>query len=265
MIKGLLVLDENLASSIALRYACRLADYMPIKFKAAHVENPDTDHQSAGIGWIKRIWEQGIEDAGTQTVRRLIQTEKVDCEFIGAPKILIGDHNKELLNALWGDRYQLFIEGNLNTSNIDDFFNLINSELYSKSPSPMLIVKNLVNPGKVVLICGEGVQTNVLGAHFLKIAKDASFTIDILFYKYEADREPLFLDKREGGSALTKIEEMLTGNGLQVEQSRVVSGSPELTADLLRDYGLAITTFPSHKSARLELLANIPIPVILCR
>jgi len=265
MIKGLLVLDENLASSIALRYACQLTDYMPIKFKAAHVESPDTDHQSAGIGWIKRVWEQGLEDAGRQTVRRLIQTEKVDCEFIGGPKILIGDHNTELLNTLWGGRYQLLIEGNLNTSNIDTFYNLITSELYSTSPCPMLVVKNLVSPEKAVLVCGEGVNPHTLGSQFVKIAKESSFIIDILFYKYEDNGEPVYLDNSEGGSALVTLEEMLTQNGFQIQQSRVVCGSPEQTADLLRAYGLAISTFPSRKSARLELLANIPIPILLCR
>ncbi|MBW1637454.1 MAG: hypothetical protein JRC87_07985 [Deltaproteobacteria bacterium] len=265
MIKGLLVLDENLASSIALRYACRLADYLPIKFKAAHVEDPDADRQSAGVGWIKRIWEEGIEDAGRQTVRRLIQTEKVDCEFMGDPKILIGDHNQELLNTLWRDSYQLFIEGNLNTSNIDDFYNLITSELYKNSPTPMLIVKNLVTPDKAVLVCGEGVRLDVLGSQFLKIAKDASFTVDILFYKHEDNGELQYLDNSEGGSALKKFEKMLSENGFQIGQSRVISGSPAQTADLLRDYGLAITTFPARKSARLELLANIPIPVMLCQ
>jgi len=265
MIKGLLVLDENLASSIALRYASRLADYMPIKFKAAHVENPNNNHQKAGVGWIQRIWEQGIEDAGVQTVQRLIKTEKVGCEFIGAPKILIGDHNKKLLEALWEDNFQLFIEGNLNTSNIDDFYKLITTRLYSKSPNPMLIVKNLVNPGKVVLICGEGVKPHVLGTQFMKIARDASFSIDILFYKYEGNEKPVFLDNSEGGSGLVKVEEMLTEKGFKIQQSRVVCGGPEQTADLFRNYGLAFTTFPTRKSARLELLANIPIPITLCR
>lgn len=265
MIKALLTLDENLASSIALRYAGQLTDYMPIKFKAAHVEEPDSSKKLAGTGWVQRTWEKGIEDAGRLTVQRLIKTEKASCEFIGTPQIFIGDRDDELLEALSQGGYDLFIEGNLNTSNVNDFHKLITSKLYSKSKRPMLIVKNLVNPGKAVLVCGEGVDPHVLVTEFLKLAKDATFTIDLLFYKFQENEAPVFLDRSEGGNALTETEVMLTKNGFQVQKSKVVCGTPEQTADIFREYGLAFTTFPTRKSVRLELLANIPTPVILCR
>jgi len=265
MIKGLIVLDENLASSIALRYAGLLSEYMPIQFKAAHVEDPATKRQSAGTGWVQRTWEKGIEEAGMQTVQRLIKTEKAGCEFMGAPRILIGDHDDELLDTLWQGGYELFLEGNLNTSNVSDFYSLITSKLYSKSPSPMLVVKNLVSPAKTVLICGEGVDPGILVPQFLKIANGATFAVDIVCYKFQENDAPVLVDNSEGGAALTRVAEMLAENGVQVQKCRVICGTPEQTADLFREYGLAVTTFPTRKSMRLELLAHIPTPVVLCR
>lgn len=265
MITGLLVLDENLASSIALRYASQLAEYMPITFKAAHVEDPNTKSQSAGTGWVQRAWEEGVEDAGRQTVRRLINTEKVNCKFLGSPKIVIGDRDDELLGALGEGSYDLFIEGNLNTSNVDDFYTLITSKLYRESTTPMLIVKNLVSPGNAVLICGDEVDPQAIVPKFLTIAKDATFTVDILFYKFQENEAPLLLDGSEGGNALAQTEALLSAGGFKVRESRVVCGTPEQSADLLRDYGMAFTSFPTRRGVRLELLAHMPTPVVLCR
>jgi hypothetical protein len=266
MIRGLLVLDENLASSIALRYAGQLSAYMPIQFKAAHVEDPSNSKRTVGTGWVQRTWEKGIEDAGIQTVQRLIKTEKVGCQFLGAPQVFIGNRDDELLEALSQGNYDLFVEGNLNTSNVNDFYNLINAKLYSKSKRLMLIVKNLVNPGKIVLICGDGVDPDILVPQFVKFIKETSFiSIDLLFYKFQESDSPVLLAKTEGGSAFSKIEEMLQENDIKIHDNKVVCGTPEQTANLFRGYGLAFTTFPTRKSVRLELLANIPTPIILCR
>lgn len=265
MIKGLLNIDENLASSIALRYAGQLTDILSMQIQATHVEEPDAKQRSAGTGWVQRTWERGIEEAGMQTVLRLIKTENPNCNFIANPKIFVGDRDDEILEELRKGRYELFVEGNVNTSNVNDFYRLITSPLYSKSPCPMLVVKNLVVPKKGVILVGDGVDPQKLIAQFIKIAKTAKVDFDLVHYKFQENNELVFLDKREGGSYLADTESLLKENGFSVQSSKVICGTPEQAADSFREYGLAITTFPTRRSPRMEMLAHIPTPLILCR
>lgn len=265
MIKTLLSLDENLSSSIALRYACQQADTVSMQLQAIHVEEPDSKRHSAGSGWIRRTWEKGLMEAGADEVSRLIKTENVNCSFIGPPKVFVGDKHSEVLEELTLGSYDLFMEGDLNTSNVTDFNSLLSSKLYRKSPCPVLIVKNLVMSKRAALVCGSDVDHEKLLNSFLKIFRKSGHEIDLLYYRFLESDTIEFLEKQEAGSALTDMEKELKAAGLTPERSAVVCGSPEKVGDYLRSYSLVASTFPTRKGHRQELLAHIPAPVFLCR
>jgi hypothetical protein len=265
MIKGLLMVDNSSVSSIALQYAERLSNIVPIHFKAVHIEQEQSKKRVPGTGWVEKTWRNGIEHAGFQKACQLINKENVRCNFIGSPKVFIGNRCDNLLNELWNGCYELFLEGSPKTTKVNEFHELITSRLYSKSPSPMLVIKNLVEPSKAVLIIGDGVDIHKLVPTYLKLTRNAKLTVDILTYKFQENDVPVFMDKVEGGSAPEKTEKMLAVRGCKVSQNLVVSGAPEKVAELFRDYGLAFSTFPSRKSPRLELLAHLPTPLVLCR
>ena len=48
MLRMLVYLDADLASSIALRYACQLAQLIDMRLHSVHVEEPDHDGTCAG-------------------------------------------------------------------------------------------------------------------------------------------------------------------------------------------------------------------------
>lgn len=265
MIKGLLYLDENLASSIALRYASHLAELINLQLQTAHVEQPDQKQHSAGSGWVRRTWERGVQDAGTQVVQRLLKTEKVQCPFTGPPKIFIGDRDEEILDELKFGSYDLFMEGDLNTSNVSDFYKLITSRLYAKAPCPVMIVKNLLVKQNAVLLCGDGVDHHKLIIQFLKIFGGAQLEIELLYYKFQETDELSFQEKEAAGSFLQEAEQLLAEKGGALYRSRVVTGTPERVGDYLSNYGLVASTFPTRKSPRFELLAQLPSPVFLCK
>ncbi len=265
MIKTLIDLDENLASSIALRYASHLSRLLDLQMQIIHVEEVDPNQQSGGSGWVRRTWEKGVQEAGSAAIRRLLKTEKVKCTFAAAPRIVIGDHDYEILDELVTCGHDLFIAGNLNTSRVDDFYDLITSRLFAKSPCPMLIVKNLIINDKVALICGDGVDHQKMVPQFIKIFAGCRPEIDLIYYKFQESNELLFLDKSEAGSILAEVEELLGTAGLAPHRSRVLCGTPEQGADYLSSCGLAVSTFPTRKSPRMELLAHTPSPVMLCR
>ena len=60
MIKTIVSLDTNLASSIALRYACRLANLIETELHTIHVKEPDSEGSSPGSGWVRKTWEDAM-------------------------------------------------------------------------------------------------------------------------------------------------------------------------------------------------------------
>ena len=259
-------MDENLASSIALRQVDELAQVLPLRVQLAYVEQPDEiGRQASGTAQGRRLLEGGVDDAAMLTIHRLIKTEKVNCDFIDLPKIFIGDRNHELVGELAAGRYDLFIEGNLNTSDAKDFYRLLSSPLYAKSPCPMVVVKNLVASRKAALLCGFGVDPHELAARFIAIVRGAELEVDLLVYEFRESEAPIFLAGEDGDSSLPGIKALLAENDCPVQNSGVICGIPEQTADFFMDYGLVFTGFPGENSQLLELLAKIPTSVVLCR
>lgn len=267
MIKTLLSLDENLASSIALRYACQQANILPaMKLQAIHVEEPDNNKKhSIGSGWVRRTWEKGLEAAGIDEVNRLLKTENVNCPFVGPPKVFVGERQGEILEELVIGGYDMYMEGDLNTTVVADFNDLITSDLYRKSPCPVMIVKNLITSNCVGLLCGDDVDHHKLIENYLKVYKGSDLDIELLYYKFQEQDTVIFQDKEEAGSILTEAAKVLEAAGMQAKRIQVLSGSPERVGDYLRNYFLIASTFPSRKGPRLELLAHVLAPVFLCR
>jgi hypothetical protein len=265
MIKTLVDLDENLASSIALRYVSHLSKVINLQMQIIHVEEIDPGQNAGGSGWVRRTWEKGVQDAGAAAISRLLKTEKVDCTFAGVPRIGIGDHDDEILEELVTSGHELFIEGTISTSKTGDFYKLITSKLFAKSPCPMLIVKNLIINDRVTLICGDGADHRSMIAQFGKIFQGAKLDLELIYYKFQESKELLVLDKSEAGSILTEAAELLALGGLAPNSIKVLCGSPEQGGDYLSNCGLAVSTFPTRKGPRMELLANAPAPLLLCR
>lgn len=265
MIRGLIYLDENLASSIALRYASHLTDLIQLQLQTIHVEEPDRKQHSAGSGWVRRTWEKGLQESGLQMVQRLLNTEKVHCTFAGPPKVYVGDREDELLDELRIGGYDLFLEGNLSTVDGTDFYELISSRLYTKMSCPVMIVKNMLVTEKALVLCGDGVDHRKMIPQFLKIMDGARLDLELLYYKYQENEEPLFLEKSAAGGFLEEAETLLEDNGRAPKRSRVLTGTPEQVGDYLRNYGLVVSTFPTRKSPRMEMLAHAPSTVLLCK
>ncbi|MBU0682606.1 MAG: hypothetical protein KKD73_14410 [Proteobacteria bacterium] len=262
---GLLALDENLASSIALRYASQLVNMLTLQLQAGHVEVPDKKQHSGGTGWVRRTWERGLQEAGQQAVQRLLNTEKVPCPFIGSPKVFIGDRDKEFLAELGSGRYDLFIEGNLNTSDINNFYELISSPLYTKTPCPIMVVKNLVSSDSVALLCGDGVDHQSVIPKALSLLKGDALHYDLIFYRYQETEATVSTNKDEAGTVLVEAEKLLQAANIKPANVQVVTGTPESVAAMLKKYCLVATSFPVRKTPRLELLAQCPSPILLCK
>ena len=264
MLKTLLYLNEDLASSIALRYTDYLNKFIKLALHVIHVEEVD-EKETAGTGWVRRTWEDGVASSGKQLVDRMLRTENIDCHLAGRPTVLIGDREKEIIYELRSNNYDLYVQGFLNTSDPDSFYDFVSSPLCTDSPCPVLAVKNLSISKKCVFLCADSVDPDILVEKSMAILGDSGFSFDIVFFKYHENEKLEILDKNEGGSILNKVETLLKQAGKTAESVSVLFGTPEQVGDYLKEYALVVSTLPARKSMRMHVLANSLSSVMLVR
>ena len=264
MLKTLLYIDEDLASSIALRFIDYLNRFINLSLIVTHVEELEEKEQ-VGTGWVRRTWEDGVASSGKRLVDRMLRTENITCPLAGRPKVFVGDMNKEIIYELRNGLYQLFIKGYLDSSNPEKFYDLISSSLCSETACPVLVVKNLSLSNKCALLCAESVDPEVLVDKSMAILGESTFDIDIVYFKFEENKQILTLDEKEGGSHLEETKALLAKAGKTVSKTEVLSGTPEQIGDHLREYALVATTMPKGKSMHMYVLANSLASVLLVK
>ncbi len=262
MLKTLLYINENLASSIALRYTAYFSKFVPLSLFVTHVEEPDEKEQ-VGTGWVRRTWEDGVASSGKRLIDRMLRTENIDCPLAGRPKVFVGDRDKEITYELRNGLYKLFIEGYLNSYDHDQFYDLISSPLYTDTACPVLMVKNLSISKKCALLCADSVDPKVLVDKSMEILGDSTFEFDIVYFKFKENDQMVTLNKEEGGTHLEETESLLSEAGKSVDKVVVLSGTPEQIGDYLKDYALVTSTLPKRKSMRMYVLANSLASVLL--
>lgn len=264
MLKTLLYVNEDLASSIALRFTDYLNRFIKLSLYVTHVEEVDEKEQ-AGTGWVRRTWEDGVESSGKRLVDRMLRTENIDCPLAGRPKIFVGDRDNELNYEMRSGQYDLFIEGYLNTADPVSFFDLISDSLYTNSPCPIVVVKNLTISKKYALLCADSVNPQALVDKTLAVLGESAFEFDIVFFKFKDKDQLQVMDKSEGGSVLQETESLLAAAGKTPADVHVLRGTPEQVGDFLKDYALVSSTLPRRESMRMEVLANSLSSVMLVR
>jgi len=266
MLKALLYVDEDLPSSIALRFAAQQAKLTAMQLQIIHVEEPDPKKQ-AGTGWVRRSWEKTLEETGREEVRRLLKTEKIDFSLAGSHKVMVGSRDDEVQEECRYGCYDLYIEGYLNTANVNDFYKFLQARRFQDVTAPVLLAKNLVPVERILLLVSEAVDSEQVVSTLKKLYGDCRENIDlsVLYYRFKENSEIAVLEKKESGSYLERMEGQLAEAGFGENDYLVLEGTPEQAATYLRDHGLVVTSFPTRKSPRQELLALLSNPVLLCR
>jgi hypothetical protein len=267
MIKTLVSVDADLPSSIALRYACHLANLVGMELQTIHVEEADDEGYSPGTGWVRRTWEQGLLETAEGEIAQLIRAERHSCPSLVPPKILVGDREGQVLHELDRGAYDLFIEGVLYSFSSSNFYKKIHSRLFRQAPCPVMLVSNLVDLKRAVLLLEESVDFHRVISTFVRLFGKAEIKLDLLYCQLQAPHEPIPEKGQDSEATLQKAKEMLADHGLEASESRVVDGPPKKIGESLRDYGLVASAIEGHtskKSPFLELLSDVQSAVLLC-
>ncbi|MBW1735473.1 MAG: universal stress protein [Deltaproteobacteria bacterium] len=273
MIKALISVNPDLASSLALRFICRISRLTGMEMQTFHVVEPSESGQTPGTGWVRRTWEQGLLDTARARIFQVINAEKTSCPSLGAPKIVVGDRDREIIGELETGRYDLFVEGMLYSFSPSNFNKKIGSALYRNLPCPVILVKNLVGLEQGICLLGEGKDDEGIrnaAATFLKIFGDKiKVPVDLLLCdSIGTGREPTSAGMETSGAVEKDLDHSPKGVDLKFRRVRAAEGTAAQVAELLRPYGLVITEMSGAgrgKSHLHEVLSRVVCPLLLFR
>ncbi len=277
MIGALISVDNRLASSIALRYACRLANQTGMNLQTIYIEEPEHEDRPPGTGWVKSTWEKGLLVSAGAEISQLIDEEKRTCPTLRKPKMFVGEREMEILRELDEGSYDLFIEGALYSFNPSNFRAKFESRLYVEASCPILMVKNLVELRKAAILLEDTTDLWSLIPRFFKTFEGAELTFDILHVKLQKPGRLSFRegkdgmnasDSREADQCIVSARKMLAEAGWSPREARAIRGVPAEIADSLEPYSLVFACLPRQtdgKDSMLELLSRVPSAVLVCR
>ena len=266
MIKVLVAVESDLASSIALRYGCQLANLMEVELQTIHVKDPGLEGPATGAGWARRTWEKELLQKGKDDIAQLLKAESSFCPVLNQPLIFIGDREEEILNELKRGAYDLFVEGIPSVSFSSKLYQKIHSSLYQHMGCPFILVKNLLPLQKVLLLLSDEADPHRLISTFLRIFRGAKIGIDLLSYKFQQTGLTLSQGEEELDGRIKDAGRLLGSEGWTPGQSRVAQGPLAELVEHLQEYGLVLAAIDrsfSKKSQLLALFDRISSPVLI--
>lgn len=277
MINTLVSLDADLASSIALRYACRLTQVMDLHLQTIHVEEVEKEGYPPGSGWVRATWEKGLLQTAQEEISQLINADKSSCPTLDNAIVRIGDREEELLREIDENSYDLLMEGVLNSYDGQLFQKKVRSKLYKYARCPIVLVKNLVTPDRVALVVNEAQDVDALVTIVAKLFDTARLSIDIVgvtvkksgqseIRKKVADATP---DEMEAlGAVVEATVAKMTKREMTPNEKWILRDSPKKMGELLGEYGLVaacISGNAAKKNTLMDLLSRVPTATLLCQ
>jgi len=145
---ALMALQTDLASRIAIRYACQLEKSARFNMQAIHIPDLDEKGHSPGGGWVHQTWENAIVQQAGEDIAGMLRKE-LFYYSIGEPKIVPGERSQVILEEIRQKQYDFLIEGFLHSF---EFFQKLDSDLYRNILCPVLMVKNLMDLNRGIQI-----------------------------------------------------------------------------------------------------------------
>ncbi len=263
MAKALLYLDENLASSIALKYVDYLSSIIELNTSIIHVV--DISNAQPQKGNSRKLDEVEMIKEGEATISRLLKTEKVKYGFNGQPKIKLGNKTKEVLQELQNGSYDLFIEGHLPLSEKENFAQVVSTELYQKCPCSILYVKNLSISNIIAVLLSSDVKPEQIASTLGKMLKNSEMETELIHYDFKDVDHLEFLETPDNNPIIAETASLLAKHGLKISTIHNVVGTPEAIGDFLMSYAFVASSFSTSPSYRFEALSQTQNSVLLCK
>ncbi len=235
VIKTLVSIEVDLASSLAIRFACQMGGFINMEVNPVYVIGSPSHDVAMGAGWASHTWERETIERGKEEIAQVIATEMDLCPVLTEPRVVYGDRDTELLKIVQENTFDLFVEGVHFPWNPSDIFRRFHGRLYQKLPSPLALVRSLRKVSSVLVLCTTVEGTLAVSMMLEKMWKNCPVPLELAYPSRQGagEEHPGLQD------AVQKAKELLEKAGCAVTVQDGLLPSPESSeADTLKHYGL---------------------------
>jgi hypothetical protein len=263
MLKTLVAIEVDLASSMAIRYACDLGNLIPMELYPVYVKAPPPEVPATGTGWVRHTWEREVVEMGTEEIQEMLASEQESCPMLKEPQVIYGDRDYELRKIEGQGKFDLYVEGAPYPYTPANIQRRLQSKFYQKLTCPLIWLRVLRKIHRVLVVCPDLVSARAVLPAVSKLWSGCPTPIQLALPPQTGYGGPGDALREEARKALADLE---TG-GCSVAVMEVAdwsSGGPDPAT--LKDYGLvavALERAVKRDQPRLSWLAQVKNPLML--
>ncbi len=253
MIKTLVSIEVDLASNMAIRYACHLGNIIPMELYPVYVKQPPFEFPITGVGWARRTWEQEMIIKGREEIQEMLEAEMESCPVLKEPRVIYGDRNTELLKILEEEPFDLYIEGAPYPFNPTTISQRLHQKLYERINIPFIWLRVIKKVNQIL----------VLATH----EKAVKTIVPVISKVMSGSHIPIHLGilNKNVLEAVTAAKEELTNAGHDVAIKEIAEVAPQ---EATKDYGMVVASMDrtikkDHPFLQWITQVKSPIAVVL--
>ncbi|MCB2185138.1 MAG: universal stress protein [Deltaproteobacteria bacterium] len=259
----LVSIEANLPSSIALRYACRLAGLCEAKVQVIHVKEPEEAGPAVGAGWARLTWQKDLLAQAHQEITQLLRDDLTHCATLSEPIVAVGDRDSHLLAELGRSPYDLLVEGLPAPPGASTLHHTLHTHTMQKAHCPVLLALTMA-PLERALVCLDGVGLHQVEC-FGRLLNGTGLKVDLAGLEFQGaepatGEETLRIHLAEAKGTLADL-------GFAVQNEALHPGRPAELATLADDYGLIVAPLPresGHERQWEAFLGHLSTSMLLC-
>jgi hypothetical protein len=259
MVKTLVAIEVDLASSFAIRYACKLGNLIQMEIHPIYVKFPSPEIPMTGVGWVRHTFEREVVEIGKAEIQEVLASEMETCPRLQESRVIYGDREVELLNVVEHEPFDLYIEGAPYPFNPNTIYKRLHAKFYQRLNCPLIWLRSVPKIDRVVGLFSDPANTGAL--------------VDILGRFFSGSDVPLSLAYAgDGGNfdmrlVAEKAVTDLADQGCQVTLGDVYpvgSGGPP--PESLKDAGLVVVALERgvrKEDHQVQWMAQVKAPLML--
>jgi hypothetical protein len=262
MLKTLVAIEVDLASSFAIRYACDLGNLIPMELYPVYVKAPPPEVPVTGTGWVRHTWEREIVAMGKEEIQEMLASEQESCPMLQPPRVIYGDRDYELTKIEGQEAFDLYVEGAPYPFNPGTIQRRLHAKFYQKLACPLIWLRGLRSVHQVLVVCPDLAGARAVLPAMAKLWAGCATPVHLALPTQEGHTgaDPL---REEARKALADLE--AAGCSVEVKEVEDWSGGGPAAA-ALQGYGLVAVPLPrgvKKDHARLAWLAQVKNPLML--
>ena len=260
MIKTLVAIEVDLASSMAIRYACELGNLVDLELYPVYVKEPSSEVPTTGVGWVRRTWERELVATGKEEIQEMLAAEMESCPVLKEPRVIYGDREYELLKIMEHDHFDLYVEGAPYPFTPANIHHRLHQKFYQHLRTPLIWLRVLRKINQLLVVCQDPADIKALLAAINKLWTGCPTPVHLGVVTPAGYSEAL---RREAAAAREELE----AAGCQASMKEIPAQTAgELLPEVTKEYGLVAVCLKrdvKKDSPQLQWLSQVKAPLMV--